>query len=77
MKLLQCIVEFVGYGGGRGTPYNWLLWSSLGFAHLIMDTRGKGRAWLQGDTPDLPVESSTPHFPGFMTLGVLNPKTYY
>jgi cephalosporin-C deacetylase len=77
MKLLPCIIEFVGYGGGRGSPYDWLLWSSLGFAHLIMDTRGQGSAWLQGDTPDFPIEGSNPHFPGFMTLGVLDPKTYY
>jgi cephalosporin-C deacetylase len=76
-KLLPCVVEFIGYGGGRGSPYDWLLWSSIGFAHFIMDTRGQGSVWLQGDTPDLPVEGSNPHFPGFMTMGVLDPKTYY
>lgn len=76
-KPLPCVVEFIGYGGGRGFPYNWLLWSTVGFAHLIMDTRGQGSAWLQGDTPDLPIDGSSPHFPGFMTLGILDPKTYY
>jgi cephalosporin-C deacetylase len=76
-KLLPCVVEYIGYGGGRGYPYNWLLWSSVGYAHLIMDTRGQGSAWLQGDTPDLPVEGNNPQFPGFMTMGVLDPKTYY
>ena len=77
VKPLPCVVEFIGYGGGRGSPYDWLLWSSVGYAHLIMDTRGQGSVWLQGDTPDLPVEGSNPHFPGFMTQGILNPKTYY
>jgi cephalosporin-C deacetylase len=76
-KLLPCVVEYIGYGGGRGSPYDWLLWSSAGYAHLIMDTRGQGSAWLQGDTPDLAVDGSSPHFPGFMTLGILDPKTYY
>ncbi len=76
-KPLPCVVEYIGYGGGRGYPYNWLLWSSIGFAHLIMDTRGQGSTWLQGDTPDLETESSNPHNPGFMTKGILDPKTYY
>jgi cephalosporin-C deacetylase len=76
-KPLPCVIEYIGYGGGRGSPYDWLLWGSVGFAHLIMDTRGQGSAWLQGDTPDLPTEGSNPHFPGFMTQGVLDPKTYY
>ncbi|MGD0610899.1 MAG: acetylxylan esterase [Anaerolineales bacterium] len=76
-KPLPCVVEYIGYGGGRGFPINWLLWSSVGFAHLVMDTRGQGSEWLPGDTPDLPVDGSNPHFPGFMTLGVLDPKAYY
>jgi cephalosporin-C deacetylase len=74
---LACIVEYIGYGGGRGLPLDWLLWSSAGYAHLVMDTRGQGSAWQPGDTPDLAVDGSSPHFPGFMTLGVLDPKTYY
>jgi cephalosporin-C deacetylase len=76
-KQLPCVVEYIGYGGGRGTPYNWLLWSSVGFAHLIMDTRGQGSTWLQGDTPDVPAEGTHPHFPGFMTMGILDPQKYY
>src|SRR4030065_423844 len=49
---LPCIVEYIGYGGGRGFPTDWLLWTSVGYAHLIMDTRGQGSAWLKGDTAD-------------------------
>ncbi len=74
---LPCVVEYIGYGGGRGLPYDWLIWSSLGYAHLIMDTRGQGSAWLHGDTPDPEPEGSNPQFPGFMTRGILHPQTYY
>jgi cephalosporin-C deacetylase len=74
---LPCVVEYIGYGGGRGFPIDWLVFSSAGYAHLIMDTRGQGSAWQQGDTPDPEPEGSNPHLPGFMTRGVLNPRTYY
>jgi cephalosporin-C deacetylase len=74
---LPCVVEFIGYGGGRGFATDWLLWASAGFAHLVMDTRGQGSSWQKGDTPDPEPEGSNPHYPGFMTRGVLNPKTYY
>jgi len=40
-----------------------------------MDTRGQGSSWQKGDTPD--PEGADPHFPGFMTKGILNPDTYY
>jgi len=76
-KKLPCIVEFIGYGGGRGFPYEWLLWSSAGYAHLVMDTRGQGSSGSPGDTPDYEEEISNPQYPGFMTRGILNPKAYY
>ena len=74
---LPCVVEYIGYGGGRGFPTDWLLWASSGFAHFVMDTRGQGSVWLKGDTADLQPDGSSPHQPGFMTLGVLSPETYY
>ncbi len=74
---LPCVVEYIGYGGGRASPYNWLAWPAAGFATLVMDTRGQGSSWSHGDTPDPEPEGSNPHHPGFMTRGVLNPKTYY
>ncbi|GAA4444991.1 acetylxylan esterase [Phytohabitans houttuyneae] len=73
---LPCVVEFIGYGGGRGLPLDWLSWSAAGYAHLVMDTRGQGSGWLAGDTPD-PAEAGGPHTPGFMTRGILDPHTYY
>lgn len=74
---LPCVVEFLGYGGGRGFATDWLLWSAAGYAHLIMDTRGQGSAWSQGDTGDPEPAGSNPHYPGFMTRGILDPETYY
>ncbi len=60
---LPLVVEFLGYGGGRGLPHSHLMWASAGFAHFVMDTRGQGSAWGGGgDTPD-PV-GSAPAYPG-------------
>jgi len=72
---LPCVVEFIGYGGGRGHLFDWLFWANLGYAHFVMDTRGQGSAWRPGDTPD--AEGSDVQYPGFMTRGVLSPQTYY
>ena len=74
---LPCVVEYIGYGGGRGLPSDWLLWSAAGYAHLVMDTRGQGSKWLNGDTPDDEPEGGNPQIPGFMTRGILKPATYY
>jgi cephalosporin-C deacetylase len=74
---LPCIVEYIGYGGGRGLPCDWLLWASVGYAHFVMDTRGQGSEWSNGDTPDSEPDGGNSHIPGFMTRGILNPETYY
>lgn len=74
---LPCVVQYIGYGGGRGFPLNWLLWPSAGYATLVMDTRGQGSVWQNGDTPDLPADGDNPSVPGFMTRGILSPYTYY
>ena len=73
---LPCVVEYLGYGGGRGLPTDWLLWPSAGYALLVMDTRGQGSAWSAGDTPD-PQAGGEPHLPGFMTQGIGARETYY
>lgn len=74
---LPCVVEYIGYGGGRGYPYHWLTFASAGYAYLVMDTRGQGSSWIHGDTPDLPDEGANPSRPGFMTQGILSRETYY
>jgi cephalosporin-C deacetylase len=74
---LPCVVEYIGYGGGRGLPHEWLVWSAAGYAHLVMDTRGQGsNGWSVGDTPD-PDPLGTPQTPGFMTRGIGDPQHYY
>lgn len=74
---LPVIVEYIGYGGGRGLPNDWLGWAAAGYAHFVMDTRGQGSSWSRGDTPDPEPEGSNPQLPGFMTRGILKPETYY
>jgi cephalosporin-C deacetylase len=72
---LPAVVEYVGYGGGRGHVLDNLLWASAGFAHFLMDTRGQGSGWSTGDTPDS--GPAGPQVPGVMTRGILDPATYY
>ena len=70
------VVEFVGYGGGRGDPLEWATWSIAGYPHLIMDTRGQGGGWRTSDTPD-PGDGGAPSSKGFLTRGVAAPETHY
>jgi cephalosporin-C deacetylase len=73
---LPLLVEFIGYGGGRGLAHEHLLWASSGRAHFVMDTRGQGSTWGGGGgTPD-PVGAG-PAVPGFMTRGIESPETYF
>lgn len=73
---LPTIVEYNGYGGGRGLPHERLAWPSCGFAYFLMDTRGQGSAWgTGGSTPD--PHGAGPSAPGFMTRGIEDPASYY
>ena len=73
---LPAVVEYNGYGGGRGLPGERSTWAAAGYAHLFMDTRGQGSAWGSGgDTPD--PHGSGPAANGFMTRGIDSPETYY
>jgi cephalosporin-C deacetylase len=74
---LPCVVEYIGYGGGRGRPLDWLLPPSAGFAHLVMDLRGQGSSWRAGDTPDPDSGDATGQYPGFATRGITDPETYF
>lgn len=73
---LPAVVEYLGYGRGRGLPHERLAWPAAGFAHLLMDSRGQGDQYgTGGDTPD-------PHAtalggPGPVTRGILDPEQYY
>jgi cephalosporin-C deacetylase len=73
---LPVVVQFHGYGGGRGLPFEHTFWPSAGYAHIMMDNRGQGSSWGNGgDTPD--PGPSGPSLPGFMTRGVEDPHDYY
>lgn len=69
------VVEFLGYGGGRGRPHERLLWAAHGYHHLVVDSRGQGSVWSTGDTPD--PHGSGPAAPGFLTRGVDHPENLY
>ncbi len=74
--LLPAVIEYIGYGGGRGVVGERLGWASAGYAHVVMDTRGQGSAGgTGGATPD-PHGSGVAH-PGFMTRGIDDPADYY
>ncbi len=72
---LPCVVQFVGYGGGRGLAVEHLAAPAIGLATLVMDTRGQGCGWSRGATPDTP--GAARWHPGFLTLGVESRETYY
>jgi cephalosporin-C deacetylase len=74
---LPTVIEYLGYGGGRGRAWSWLFWASAGYAHLVMDTRGQGATWQSGETSDIEPTGTGPQYPGVMTRGILDPATYY
>lgn len=73
---LPAIVEYNGYGGGRGLPHEHLAWATAGYAHLFMDTRGQGSTWGTGGSTADP-HGSAPAASGVMTRGILDPHDYY
>lgn len=74
-EVLPAVIEYIGYGGGRGLPGERVNWALAGYVHVIMDTRGQGSAWSLGSTPD--PHGSAAAFPGVMTRGILDPHEYY
>lgn len=73
---LPAVIEYNGYGGGRGLPHERLGWAASGYAHFFMDTRGQGSGWGTGGvTPD--PHGAGPSIPGFMTRGIEDPDAYY
>lgn len=75
---LPTIVQYLGYGDGRGLAHDRLLWSAAGYAHLVMDTRGQGSDGGQpGATADAEPDGSSPSSPGFLTRGILDPQTHF
>ncbi|WP_424536919.1 acetylxylan esterase [Sphaerisporangium viridialbum] len=75
---LPCVVQYIGYGMGRGLPIDHLVWPSAGFATLVVDTRGQGGAnpGSPGGTGD-PNGGDFAQAPGMMTRGITDPEQYY
>ena len=74
---IPCVVEYIGYGGGRGLLVERLMWASAGFAHFVMDNRGQGSDGPPGATTDVGADVVSPHYPGFMTMGIQDPAAHY
>ncbi|MBQ0825289.1 acetylxylan esterase [Streptomyces tagetis] len=73
---LPAVVEYAGYGRGRGLPHERLTWPAAGYAHLLMDNRGQGdRYGSGGDTPD--PHAAAPGGPGPAVRGLLDPDAYH
>ncbi|MBO0869219.1 MAG: acetylxylan esterase [Micromonosporaceae bacterium] len=73
---LPAVVEYLGYGRGRGLPHERLTWPVAGYAHLLMDSRGQGDQYGNGgDTPD--PHGGAPGGPGAIVRGILAPERYY
>lgn len=74
---LDGVVEYIGYGGGRGLAHSRVMFALSGYAHLVMDNRGMGFGGMVGHTPDLHPDPGGSHAPGNMTKGIASPETYY
>jgi cephalosporin-C deacetylase len=73
---LSAVVEYAGYGRGRGLPHERLTWVNAGYAHLLMDNRGQGDQYGNGGaTPD--PHASAPGGPGPAARGLLDPRDYH
>ncbi|MDQ0584026.1 cephalosporin-C deacetylase [Streptomyces rishiriensis] len=73
---LPVVVEYVGYGRGRGLPHERLTWVNAGYAHLLMDNRGQGDQYGNGGaTPD--PHSTSPGGPGPAVRGLRSPHDYH
>jgi cephalosporin-C deacetylase len=73
---LPAVVEYLGYGRGRGLPHERLTFAAAGYAHLLMDSRGQGDQYGSGgDTPD--PHGGAPGGPGPVTRGIRDPHDYY
>ncbi|GAA4213167.1 acetylxylan esterase [Actinocatenispora rupis] len=69
---LPAVIEYLGYGSGRGVPHEKRLWADAGYAHLVMDTRGQG-----AETPDPDPATGDVAAPGFLTRGILDPHRHF
>lgn len=67
---MPVVVRYHGYGGSRNRN-ELLQWTSMGYATVMIDTRGQS-----GQTPDN-ASYSAGGIAGHMTKGILDPDEYY
>lgn len=75
---VPCVMHYIGYHNGRGTPHDHLVWPASGRAVFVVDARGQGASAGDhaGATAD-PYGGANPQAPGVMTSGILAPEHYY
>lgn len=74
---LPVVLQYAGYGGGRGLVNQNTRWAQAGYAHFIMDTRGQGYGGAYGETPDPHASAGGVNYAGLMTRGVENQNDYF
>ncbi|MFG2551191.1 acetylxylan esterase [Streptomyces sp. NPDC048581] len=73
---LPAVVEYAGYGRGRGLPHERLTWVNAGYAHLLMDNRGQGDQYGNGGATADP-HATAPGGPGPAVRGLLSPHDHH
>ncbi|BCW44958.1 acetylxylan esterase [Arthrobacter sp. StoSoilB5] len=74
---LPVVIQYAGYGGGRGLVNQNTRWAQAGYAHFIMDTRGQGYGGAYGETPDPHPSAGGNNYAGLMTRGIHSPDEYF
>jgi cephalosporin-C deacetylase len=69
---LAAVVEYLGYGAGRGYPHQRTDYALAGYAHFVMDSRGQGP-----DSPDDQVADFGSANLGVVVRGIVDPSEYY
>ena len=68
---LPALVQYRGYSGYKQDLHHYLTWALQGYVVLAIDVRGQS-----GDSSD-PGEYPGGHVRGWMTQGILDPRSYY
>jgi len=74
---LPAVVQYLGYGGGRGLPHSRLLWAAAGYASVVVDTRGQGTSATNGHGATADPVGGGVSAPGTLTRGIESPGDHY
>ncbi|HEY8979378.1 MAG TPA: acetylxylan esterase [Streptomyces sp.] len=76
-EALPTVVEYAGYGRGRGLPHERLTWVNAGYAHLLMDNRAQGDSYGSGGGGTLDLGPAVAGGPGAIVRGLLDRYQYH